>query len=323
MTILLLEPIQADARALLADFERTVLPDTPAALERALDSEPIHAILTRGCGRIDDALMARCPELRVVARCGVGLDNIDLVAAKRRGIAVIYAPGSTTSAVAEHTLMLMLAGARRLRQTAAAVHAGNWAVRDGYGSTELNGKILGIIGMGAIGRRVAALAQAFGMQIVAWTRSGNTAGYPSLPLVEVLRAADLVSLHVALTPTTRHMLGATELALMKPGALLINTARGALIDQAALAEALGRGTPGYFASDVLDPEPPNASERLLSSENTLITPHIAAITDTTYRAMCVRTASNVLAVLRGEAPETASVYADRSDERPTTNDQEL
>ncbi|MEO7910404.1 MAG: NAD(P)-dependent oxidoreductase [Roseiflexaceae bacterium] len=309
MTILLLEPIQADAHALLADFERTVLPDTPAALDRALDSEPIHAILTRGRGRIDDPLMARCAELRVVARCGVGLDNIDLVAAKRRDIAVIYAPGSTTSAVAEHTLMLMLAGARQLRQTAAAVHAGNWAVRDSYSSTELNGKTLGIIGMGAIGRRVAALAEAFGMQIIAWTRSGDTAGYASLPLVDLLRMADLASLHVALTPATRHMLGAAELALMKPGALLINTARGALIDQAALAAALERGTPGYFASDVLDPEPPGPGEPLLSSEHTLITPHIAAITDTTYRAMCVRTASNVLAVLRGEAPEAASVYA--------------
>ncbi|MDQ2996528.1 MAG: phosphoglycerate dehydrogenase [Chloroflexota bacterium] len=309
MTILLLEPIQADAHALLADVEHTILPDTPAALALALDSQPIHAILTRGRGRIDDALMARCPKLRVVARCGVGLDNIDLAAAKRRGVAVIYAPGSTTSAVAEHTLMLMLAGARRLRQTAAAVHTGNWAVRDGYGSTELNGKTLGIIGMGAIGRRVAALATAFGMQIVAWTRSGNTAGYPSLSLADVLRAADLLSLHVALTPATRHMIGAAELALMKPGAVLINTARGALIDQAALATALERGTPGYFASDVLDPEPPDASEPLLSSQRTLITPHIAAITDTTYRAMCVRTVSNVLAVLRGEAPEAASVYA--------------
>jgi D-3-phosphoglycerate dehydrogenase len=308
MTILLLEPIQADARALLADFEHTVLLSTPAELEQALDSEPIHAILTRGRGRIDDALMARCPDLRVVARCGVGLDNIDLAAAQRRGIAVIYAPGSTTSAVAEHTLMLMLAAARGLRQTAAAVHAGNWAVRDGYGSTELNGKTLGIIGMGAIGRRVAGLAAAFGMQIVAWTRSGDTAGYPSLPLPDVLRAADLVSLHVALTPATRHMIGAEQLALMKPGTLLINTARGALIDQAALAAALDRGTPGYFASDVLDPEPPAAGERLLASERTLITPHIAAITDTTYRSMCVRTASNVLAVLRGETPEPESVY---------------
>jgi len=102
----------------------------------------IHAILTRGRGRIDDALMARCPELRVVARCGVGLDNIDLLAAKRRGVTVIYAPGSTTSAVAEHTLMLMLAGARRLRQTAAAVHAGNWAVRDGYGSIDMRLKTM-------------------------------------------------------------------------------------------------------------------------------------------------------------------------------------
>jgi D-3-phosphoglycerate dehydrogenase len=308
MTILLLEPIQADAHALLVDFEHTVLANTPAELEHALDSELIHAILTRGRGRIDDALMARCPELRVVARCGVGLDNIDLSAAQRRGIAVIYAPGSTTSAVAEHTLMLMLAAARRLRQTAAAVHAGNWAVRDGYSSAELNGKTLGIIGMGAIGRRVAALAEAFGMQIVAWTRSGDTAGYPSLPLVDLLRAADLVSLHMALTPATRHMIGAEKLALMKPGALLINTARGALIDQAALAAALDRGTPGYFATDVLDPEPPDAGERLLASEHTLITPHIAAITDATYRAMCVRTASNVLKVLHAEAPEAESVY---------------
>jgi D-3-phosphoglycerate dehydrogenase / 2-oxoglutarate reductase len=308
MTILLLEPIQADAIALLDDFERTMLPNTPAELEHAVASEPIQAILTRGRGQIDDALMARCRKLRVVARCGVGLDNIDLAAAKRRGIAVIYAPGSTTSAVAEHTLMLMLAAARRLGQTTAAVHAGNWAVRDGYSSTELNGKTLGIIGMGAIGRRVAALAAAFGMSIVAWTRSGDTAGYPALPLLELLGAADLVSLHVALTPATRHMIGAEELALMRPGALLINTARGALIDQAALAAALERGALGYFASDVLDPEPPNTGERLLASPHTLITPHIAAITDTTYRAMCVRTAANVLALLRGEAPEAASVY---------------
>jgi phosphoglycerate dehydrogenase-like enzyme len=172
-----------------------------------------------------------------------------------------------------------------------------------------------------VARPIQSRADAWSAGI--WTRSGDTAGYPSLPLVELLRAADLVSLHVALTPATRHLIGTKELALMKPGALLINTARGALIDQAALAAALDRGTLGYFASDVLDPEPPNAGERLLSSQRTLITPHIAAITDTTYRAMCVYTASNVLAVLRGEAPEAESVYADRADERPRTNDQGL
>ena len=314
MTILLLEPIHADAQQLLAAYDETVLaPDGnhPAAIDART---PIRAVLTRGRGRISASLMADFPNLRVVARCGVGLDNIDTAAAHKRGIAVVYAPGSTTTAVAEHTLLLMLAAARRIQPIANAVTAGDWAVRDSYQGSELAGKTLGVIGLGAIGRRVAELATAFGMHVVSWSRASYDSRYPARPFRELLATADIVSLHIALTPETRHLIGATELALMQPGALLINTARGGLIDQQALADALEQRRLGAFATDVLDPEPPAASERLLHSENVLITPHIAALTDTTYRAMCVRTATNVLAILRGEQPEAAALYATKATE---------
>jgi D-3-phosphoglycerate dehydrogenase / 2-oxoglutarate reductase len=263
----------------------------------------VVAILTRGHGRISAALIERFPSLRVVARCGVGLDNIDLAAAAARGIPVVYAPGSTTNAVAEHTVMLMLAAARRLRQVTEAVHNGHWEVRQNYRAAELNGRTLGIVGLGSIGRRVAELAAALGMRVITWSRSR-----PLLSLEEVVREADVVSLHVALTPETRHLIGARELAVMKPGSILINTARGAVIDQRALAAALEQGRPAFFAADVLDLQPPDADEPLLRSERTLFTPHIAALTDRTYRTMCVSTAENVLAILRGEQPAAGSVY---------------
>ncbi|MBC8161290.1 MAG: hydroxyacid dehydrogenase [Roseiflexaceae bacterium] len=308
MTILLLETIHEQAHGMLADHDHTVLADSADDLEQTVQREQVVAILTRGRGRISAALMARCPGLRVVARCGVGLDNIDVQAAHERGIAVIYAPGSTTAAVAEHTLMLMLAAARKLHPIATAVSDNDWAARDTYRGIELTGKSIGIVGLGAAGRRVAELAQAFGMQVLTWSRTSRDSRYESVSLDTLLERADVVTLHAALTPATRHLIGVRELALMKPQALLINTARGGLIDQRALGDALERGAIGGFAADVLDPEPPAASERLLRNPSVLVTPHIAALTDVTYRAMCVRTAANVLAVLRGDQPERESVY---------------
>lgn len=308
MTILLLERLHADAEALLAAHD-TLL--APAALDEAHRLAGVTAILTRGKGRVTAALLEGCPALRVVARCGVGLDNIDLAAAQARGVTVVYAPGSTTTAVAEHTVLLLLAASRRLHQLATAVDGGNWAVRDGYVATELAGKTLGIVGLGAIGRRVATIAQALGMRVVAASRSSQAAGIAALPLDALLGESDAVSLHVALTPETRGLLGERELALMRPGSLLLNTARGALIDQTALLTALDAGRPGYFASDVLATEPPEAGEPLLGHPHVLLTPHTAALTDATYRAMCVSTATNVLTVLRGEQPEPHSIYHSR------------
>jgi D-3-phosphoglycerate dehydrogenase / 2-oxoglutarate reductase len=308
MSILLLEPIHPAAIELLAAHDEVVQAASPAEPEAGGSAQQVVAVLTRGRGRVTADLIERLPNLQVVARCGVGLDNIDLAAAKARGLSVIYAPGSTTASLAEHTMMLMLAAARRLSQVAAAVHAGRWDVRNQYMGLELRGKTLGIIGLGDIGRRVAELAEAFQMRVVYWSRSSREPRYEAMELPDLLASADVVSLHTALTAETRQLIGAAELARMKPDAILINTARGALIDQAALRVALERGQIGLFAADVLDPEPPELGEALLTSERTLITPHIAAITDVTYEAMCVSTARNVLAILRGEPPQAQSIY---------------
>lgn len=308
--ILLLESLHPEAEALLASAGpvlRAVDPNEPPA-----ELSAVRAILTRGRGRIQEALLARCPALAVIARAGAGLDNLDTAAAARRGIAVIYAPGANTNTVAEHTLALMLDLARGITRGARAVAAGRWEERSGYRGDELGGLTLGIVGFGSIGRRVAALAEAFGMrvQVAAHTARADAPGgpHPRLPLRELLATSDVVTLHLPLTPATRNLLGAAELACMKPGALLVNTARGALIDMPALRTALARGQIGGFAADVLDVEPPRADDPLLAAENVVLTPHVASLTAASYRALCRFTAENVVRVLRGEAPEPRSVF---------------
>ena len=293
---------------MLESFGRVVLPDTESEVDLIVQREPVVAILTRGRGRVTRSLIDRCSNLRVVARAGVGVDNIDLAAANERALPVIYAPNSTTSTVAEHTLMLMLASARRLLALGSAVQDGNWEIRDGYEGVELAGKTVGILGMGAIGRRVAMLAEAFGMRVLYWSPSSRNPRYQYFPMERVLAEADIVTIHVELNSATHHLIGGRELALMRPGAILINTARGAIIDQHALTEALLQKRLGAFATDVLEEEPPRHNDPLLTSDRVLITPHVAALTDATYRTMCLRTAANVLAVLRNEEPEEEAIY---------------
>jgi D-3-phosphoglycerate dehydrogenase len=271
----------------------------------------VRAILTRGRGRIGEPLFVRCPALRVIARAGAGLDNLDTAAAKRRGITVVYAPGANTDTVAEHTLALILDSVRGISRSAAQVAAGHWEERVQYAGREMRGLVLGIVGFGSIGSRTAELATALGMDVVVAARRGRAQStpYPSLPLDELLAKSDVVSLHAPLTPETRAMIGARELRLMRPTACLVNTARGALIDHAALREALAEGLIAGFAADVLDVEPPAQDDPLLRSERVLLTPHVASLTAATYRTLCVETAKNVLAVLRGEAPAPRSVFA--------------
>lgn len=306
--ILLLESLHADAEALLAHAApllRAADPNAPPA-----ELAPVRAIVTRGRGRIDAALLARCPALAVIARAGAGLDNLDTAAAARRGVAVIYAPGANTNTVAEHTLALLLDLSRGVTRTARAVAAGRWEERASYRGDELGGRTLGIVGHGSIGRRVAQLAHAFGMRVlVAAHPDGRDAGKPDhVPLRELLATSDAVTLHVPLTGATRGMLGAAELACMRRGSLLVNTARGALIDMPALRAALASGHLGGFAADVLDVEPPDPRDALLADERVVLTPHVASLTAATYRALCVSTAENVVRVLRGEEPEPRSVY---------------
>lgn len=307
MTILLLEPIHPEARERLSSYGRVATADDPAAAERVVRAGAVQAIVTRGRREVRRRLIEQCPDLKVVARVGVGLDNVDVAAATERGVMVLNAPGSTTVAVAEHTLMLMMALTRRLYSMAEAVKKGDWALRAGYDGDELSDKTLGIVGMGTIGQRVAKQAEAFGLRVVYWSRAEKNVPYPYRPLPALLAEADVVSVHVALTPETRHLLDRAALASMKPGAVLVNTARGAIIDQAALVEMLDHGPLGGFAADVLDPEPPAPDDPLLHHEKTLITPHTAALTKTTFRKMCLRTVNNVVAALRGEPVEAGCV----------------
>ena len=175
----------------------------------------MRAILTRGRGRITAATLDEFSDLVVVGRCGAGLDNIDVAAARQRGIAVVNAPGATTAAVAEHAVLLMLGLARRITELDAAVKAGRWSVRDAYTGAELRGKRLGVVGLGAIGRRVASLGRAFDLDVVYWSPTSRDDDLARLELDDLLATADVVQLCVALAADTRQLLDARRLALMR------------------------------------------------------------------------------------------------------------
>lgn len=308
MTVLLLESLHPDAEAALA--ARGPLLRAPEPNRPPDDVAAVEAILTRGRGKIPAALMERCPNLRAVARAGAGLDNVDVAAARRLGVPVIYAPGANADTVAEHTLALILDLVRGVTACARQVREGRWEERGRYARDEVRGLTLGLVGFGAVGRRVARLADAFGMRVVVAARRGLDvpAPFAALPLEVLLATSDVVSLHAPLTPETDRLIDARRLAAMKPGAFLMNTARGRLVDQTALAAALAAGRLGGFGADVLDEEPPAADDPLLASDRVVLTPHVASLTGATYRRMCVETAKNVVAILCGGAPAPASVY---------------
>ncbi len=308
--VLLLETIDDDALRELAGSAETVHAWTlPAdAVLEAAGAGPIHAIMTRGRGRVTAGLMDACRGLVAVARCGVGLDNVDCMAASERGVAVLNLPGSNAETIAEHTVMLMLAVTRGLVESANAVRRGDWASRAGFDRDEVHGKTLGVVGLGNIGTRVATIGAALGMRVVYADPRARDAAYERLDLDALLAAADVVTLHCQLDETTRRLVDATRLAAMKPGGVLINTARGALVDQGALVARLRTGALAGYGADVLDVEPPAADDPLLALPHVVITPHVGSLTRSTYREICVRSVRNVLAVLRGEPPDAGCVF---------------
>lgn len=243
----------------------------------------------------DAAVLARADRLRVISRNGAGVDRIDLAAASRRGVVVTNAPGANRIAVAELTIALMLALCRDLVQVAGASRRGEWPRPTGR---ELAGKTLGLIGLGAIGREVAHRATAFGLQVLAfdpyWPE--ETGGARRTELELLLRQSDVVSLHAPLTPETDRLIDARRLALMKDGAVLINTARGELIDEAALLQALDSGKLAGAALDVFAEEPP-AGNPLLAHDRVIVTPHIGANTKESAARANLLAAQNLLAVL--------------------------
>jgi glyoxylate reductase len=260
--------------------------------------------------RVDDAVLAAAPRLRVVANVAAGYDNIDVAAATARGVAVCNTPvPALHETTADLTFALILATARRLGEAERYIRGGRWT----HWSPQLlvggdvYGRTLGIVGLGRIGQAVARRARGFGMTILYTSRTPNLRleaelGVRYTTLAELLRTSDFVSLHVPASPETRRMIGAAELAMMKPSAYLINAARGALVDQAALAQALRKGRIAGAGLDVFDPEPVAADEPLLALENVVVVPHIGGASGPTRARMAEMAATNLLAVLRGQPP---------------------
>jgi (S)-sulfolactate dehydrogenase len=255
-------------------------PDELSARVAAAD-----ALVVRNRTQVDAALLAGAPALKVVGRLGVGLDNIDVDACKARGIEVIPATGANALAVAEYVIgaaMLLLRGAY---SSSAAVASGDWPRAALSGGRELSGKTLGIVGFGGIGRLVARAGRALGMRVIgsdpqvpASSAAWREEGVQRRELDALLAEADVVTLHVPLVDATRHLIDADRLARMKPGAILINTARGGVVDEAAVAAALKSGRLGGAALDVFEQEPLAAGSPLAGCPNLLLTPHIAGVT---------------------------------------------
>lgn len=271
-----------------------------------------HGVLCVLQNRLDaEAFDAGLPTLRVAANIAVGYDNIDVAAAASRGIVVTNTPDVLTDAVADFTIGLILALTRRIVEGDRLIRAGGWTgwALDFMLGTELRGRTLGIVGFGRIGQATAERARAFGMRVIATCRPPGETGPPlppdvaCLPLDEVLAAADVVSLHVPLTPATRHLIGARELARMKPTAVLVNTARGPVVDEAALVDALTERRIAGAALDVFEREPA-VHHGLLGLDHVVLAPHLGSSSVETRTAMADLAARNVIAVLRGEAPLT-------------------
>lgn len=264
-------------------------------------------VLIVATARVDAALLATAPGLRLVHHQGVGYDNIDLAACRAARVAVALTPEGTTTGVAEHTLLLILALAKHLTALDGAVRAGEWPVW-AYRSRsfELAGKTLGLVGFGRIGREVARRARAFDARVVYYDPQRAPADVEAaldatlLPLDLLLSTADIVSLHLPATAETRGIIGARELALLQPHALLINTARGALVDERALLDALTRRRLAGAGLDVLAQEPPPPDHPLLHLANVLLTPHVAAGSRDAFRAKMRAIAANIARLQAGE-----------------------
>ncbi len=262
-----------------------------------------HALIVRSGTRVDAEALARADGLKVVGRAGVGLDNIDVEAATERGVLVMNTPGANATATAEHTWALLLALCRQVPAADASVRRGEWE-RKRFVGFQLAGKTLGVIGLGRVGRLVAARGRGFGMQAIGCdpylaADAATEINVELADLERVLAEADVLTLHVPLTDETRVLIGADALERMKPGALLVNAARGGLVDEGAVADALADGRLAGAAFDVYADEPP-AGSPLLAAPNVVLTPHLAASTSEAQRDVSVQIAEQVVAALRDE-----------------------
>ncbi|HUN58498.1 MAG TPA: D-glycerate dehydrogenase [Candidatus Binataceae bacterium] len=305
-------PLRRLAEYARVDLWDDDLPPPPEELSARLTH--CDGVLSMVSDRFDEATISAAPRLAVISNLAVGVDNIDLEAATRIGVAVGHTPGVLSETTADLAFALMLAVARRVAESDRFVRAGRWKVwtprlmlgRDVWGAT------LGIVGFGAIGRAVGRRAAGFGMRVLYTARGKNPAASSSpdaaesqpqpVELMSLLRESDIVSLHVPLTPANRQLIGAKELAAMKRSAILINTARGAIVDQVALAAALNAGRIGGAGLDVAETEPISLDDPLLKMANVVITPHIGSASHATRLRMAELAVDNLLDVFAGRLP---------------------
>ena len=279
-------------------------PEFTAALAEAT------ALVGFGDGTMDDAFYKRAPKLKLVQLLSAGYDRIDIEAARRAGVAVCNNGGANSTAVSEHAILLMLAVSRSLTWQHANVSGGRWRGNDASSVKlyEMYGKTLGIVGLGTIGRKTAKLARAFGMRIVYYDvnrlseEHAEQIGVRFALLEELLKSSDIVSLHVPLLASTKHMINAERLKMMKPSAYLINTCRGPVVDEPALIEALSNGTIAGAGLDVFDQEPPPSDNPLFGLPNVTLTAHFAGPTWDTQYSRFRNAFDNCQRVARGEKP---------------------
>lgn len=302
--VLVADPVASSGLEVLQrDAEVAVRPRLSGAELLRIIPE-FDALLVRSATRVTADVLRAGRKLRVVGRAGVGVDNIDVDAATRLGIVIVNAPGATTYAAAEHTMALLLALARHVPQAQASVLRGEWRTGDFVGQ-ELRRKTLGIVGLGRIGSAVARCASGFEMRLLACDpfiaeQHAHSLGVLLCGLEELLRESDFVTLHAPLSPSNRHLIGACELSLLKPTAMLVNCARGEVLDEQALAEALAAGRLAGAALDVFRTEPLPREHALRRLPNVVLTPHLGAATREAQIEVSVDIAGQVLAVLRGE-----------------------
>jgi lactate dehydrogenase-like 2-hydroxyacid dehydrogenase len=288
-------------------------PDRPPSRQRLLDDVPgATALITLLTERVDEELLeAAGPQLRIVANCAVGYDNVSVAAATARGVVVTNTPGVLDEATADVAFGLVLATSRRLAEADRFMRTGAdwiWGPQFFVGLDVSAGATLGIVGLGRIGMAVARRAAAFGMPIIATGRRASSAearglGVQPADLPRLLAESDVITLHCPLTPETHHLIGAEQLAAMKPTAILVNTARGPIVDEAALVQALERGVIAGAGLDVYENEP-RPHPRLAELEKVVLLPHIASAGRATREAMGKLAVANVRAVLAGEPPLT-------------------
>ncbi len=262
-----------------------------------------HGLIVRSSAKATAEVIAAADQLKVIGRAGVGVDNIDIPAASEQGVIVMNTPGANTVATAEHTMALLLALCRHVPQSAASLKAGRWD-RKLYKGVEMRGKTIGIVGLGRIGRRVARRCRAFGMDVICFDpylsdERAHEMRIERVAMDELLERSDFITLHAALTPKTKGLIGRDALAKMKPTARIVNAARGGLIDEEALIEALENGVIAGAALDVLTQEPADPQNPLLHMDNVVVTPHLAASTMEAQREVGMQVVQQVVDALHG------------------------